>query len=255
MSILKNRRLREVCQIHSLYQQFRCTDKPYLDFLQYIRYSQPQQYVLDNFQRPLLLFHQSDIPDYDIWHTVQDAADTTFLTVSRVAANWVNSIVIARMFQDKTPVSTIPLENDVPEFFPFRDMRVVVTQNLDKCTGMVNGQLATIQNNQNNTLLLRFPNGKTIFTYPVTTSSEDGLSRVSALRAQSSLLHDDLQNPRRQHQKAHPLVWLPYCAQRDGIRGLVESMKEWGYQDLDPDGSWPVDPSVNLNTYSSKRLN
>ena len=106
------------------------------------------------------------------------------------------------MFQDKTPVSTIPLENDVQEFFPFRDMRVVVTQNLDKRTGMVNGQLATIQNNQNNILLLRFPNGKTIFTYPVTTSSEDGLSRVSALHAQSSLLHDDLQNPRCQHQKA-----------------------------------------------------
>lgn len=68
------------------------------------------------------------------------------------------------MFQDKTPVSTIPLENDVQEFFPFRDMRVVATQTLDKRTGMVNGQLATIQNNQNNTLLLRFPNGKTIFS-------------------------------------------------------------------------------------------
>lgn len=177
-SILKNRCLREVCQIHSLYQQFWCTDKPYLDFLQYIRYSQPQQYVLDNFQRPLLLFHQSDITDYDIWHTVQDAADATFLTVSHAAANRVNSIVIARMFQDKTPVSTIPLENDVQEFFPFRDVRVVVTQNLDKRTGVVNGQLATIQNNHNNTPLLRFPNSKTIFSYPVTTSSEDGLSRV-----------------------------------------------------------------------------
>ena len=35
-SILKNRRLREVCQIQFLYQQFRCTDKAYLDFLQYI---------------------------------------------------------------------------------------------------------------------------------------------------------------------------------------------------------------------------
>lgn len=68
------------------------------------------------------------------------------------------------MFQDKTPVSTIPFENDVQEFFPFRDMRVVVAQNLDKRTGMVNGQLATIQNNQNNTLLLRFPNSKTIFS-------------------------------------------------------------------------------------------
>ena len=57
-------------------------------------------------------------------------------------------------------------------------MRVVVTQNLDKCTGVVNGQLARIQNNQNNTLLLQFPNGKTTFTYPVTSTSEDGLSRV-----------------------------------------------------------------------------
>ena len=127
-SILKNRRLRNVCQIHSLYQQFRCTDKAYLDFLQYIRYSQPQQYVLDNFQRPLLLFQQSDITDYDIWHTVQDAPDATFLTVSRAAANRVNSIVIGRMFQEKTPLSTIPLENDVHDFLPFRHMRVFVTK-------------------------------------------------------------------------------------------------------------------------------
>ena len=175
--ILKNRRLRKVCQIHSLHQQFRCTDKVYLDFLQYIRYSQPQQYVRDNFQRPLLLFQQSDIMDYDIWHTVQDAPDATFLTLSQAAAHRVNSIVISRMFQEKTPLSTIPLENDVDDFLPFRHMSVV-TQNLDKRTGVVNGQLTTIHNNQNNTLLLQFPNGKTTFTYPVTTTTEDGCSRV-----------------------------------------------------------------------------
>ena len=177
-SILKNRRLREVCQIHSLYQQFRCTDKAYMDFLQYIRYSRPQQYVVDNFQRPFLLFEQSDITDFDIWHTVEDAPDAMFLTVSRAAANRVNNIVIARAFQNKTPLSTIPLENDVNNFPSFRDMRVVVTQNLDKRTGVVNGQLATIQNSQNNTLLLKFPNGKTTFTYPVATITEDGRSRV-----------------------------------------------------------------------------
>ena len=177
-SILKNCRLREVCQIHSLYQQFRCTDKAYMDFLQYIRYSRPQQYVVDNFQRPLLLFEQSDITDFNIWHTVKDAPDATFLTVSRAAANRVNNIVIACAFQNKTPLSTIPLENDVNDFPPFRDMHVVVTQNLDKPTGVVNGQLATIQNSQNNTLLLKFPNGKTTFTYPVPTITEDGRSRV-----------------------------------------------------------------------------
>ena len=174
-SILKNRRLREVCQVHSLYQQFRCTDKAYMDFLQYIRYSRPQQY---NFQRPLLLFHQSEITDYDIWHTLQDAPDATFLTVSRAAANRVNNIVISRGFQNETPLSSIPLENDVHDFLPFHDMRVMVTQNLDKCTGVVNGQLATILNSHNNTLLLKFANGKTTFTHPVTTITEDGRSRV-----------------------------------------------------------------------------
>ena len=57
-------------------------------------------------------------------------------------------------------------------------MRIVVTQNLDKHTGVVNGQLTNIVNNENNNLILQFPNGKTTFTYPVTTTSEDGLSRV-----------------------------------------------------------------------------
>ena len=177
-SILKNRQLRRVSQIHSLYQQFRCTDKAYMDFLQYIRYTRPQQYVLDNFQRPLLLFNQSEITDFDIWHTLEHQPDTTFLTVSRAAADRVNRIVISRAFQNKTPLSNIPLQNDVNDFLPFRDMRVVVTQNLDKRTGLVNGQLATIHNSENNTLLLNFPNGKTTFTYPVTTITEDGRSRV-----------------------------------------------------------------------------
>lgn len=133
-SILKNRRLHEVCQIQSLDQQLRCTDEAYLDFLQHIQHSKPEQYVLDNFQRPLLLFNQSDLTDYDMWKTIEEAPDATFLTVSGAAATRVNSIITRRMFQEKTPLSSIPLENDVEEFLPFKHMRVVVTQNLDKST-------------------------------------------------------------------------------------------------------------------------
>lgn len=55
-------------------------------------------------------------------------------------------------------------------------MRVVVTQNLHKRTGVANGQLATNVNNENNTLL-EFPNGKTTFTYPIRTITEEGTSR------------------------------------------------------------------------------
>lgn len=82
------------------------------------------------------------------------------------------------MFEDHTPASMIALENDSEDFFPFKDMKVVVTQNLDKRTGVVNGQIATIINSQNNTLLLRFPNGKTTFTHPITTTAENEVTRV-----------------------------------------------------------------------------
>lgn len=116
--------------------------------------------------------------DYDIWKTIKEAPDATFLNVSRAAATRVNSIVIRRMFQEKTPLSSIPLENEVEEFLPFKHLHVVVTQNLDKRTSVINGQLKNIVNNENHTLLLQFPNSKTTFTYPVTTTSEDRLSRV-----------------------------------------------------------------------------
>ena len=93
-------------------------------------------------------------------------------------ATRVNNIVIRRMFEDKTPLSSIALDNDLQEFLAFKQMHVVVMQNLDKRTDVVNGQLATIVNSQNNTLLLEFPNGKTTFTYPVTTTTEEGICRV-----------------------------------------------------------------------------
>ena len=57
-------------------------------------------------------------------------------------------------------------------------MRTVVTQNVDKRTGVVNSQEATILNNDADTLVLQFPNGHKTFTHPVTTVSEDEFLRV-----------------------------------------------------------------------------
>lgn len=142
--------------------------------------------------------------DYDIWKNIEEVPNATFLTASRAAATRMNSIVIHRMFQEKTPLSSIPRENDVEEYLLFKHMRVIVTQNLDKCTSIVNGQLANIVSNENHTLL-QLPNGKTTFTYPVTTTSEDGFSRVT-LCPQSSLLHDHLQDAGHEHQEINRLV-------------------------------------------------
>ena len=50
-------------------------------------------------------------------------------------------------------------------------MRVVITQNRDKCNGVVNGQLATVHTVHNNTVYLKLPNEKVVAIYPVTIKS------------------------------------------------------------------------------------
>lgn len=51
--------------------------------------------------------------------------------------------------------------------------RVMITKNLDKGAGVVNGQVATIVGHEGCTLLLELPNKQRTFTYPVTTQQDD----------------------------------------------------------------------------------
>ena len=105
----------------------------------------------------------------------------TFLTVSRAAATRVNRIVMERLFEEDTPLTAIPPQNETANFLPYKNMRTVVTQNVDKRTGVKNGQEATILNNHANTMLLQFPNGHKTFTHPITTVCEDEFLRVHYL--------------------------------------------------------------------------
>lgn len=49
----------------------------------------------------------------------------------------------------------------------------MITRNLDKLTGVVNGQMATIYGSHGRTLLLQLSNGRRTFTYPVAEVDDD----------------------------------------------------------------------------------
>ena len=82
------------------------------------------------------------------------------MTVSRKGAHCINTIPCACV-ADSYPIYT------------YRNMRVIFRENRDKATRVVNGQQATIVSSQNNTIILRLPEGQQVFMYPVTHMEED----------------------------------------------------------------------------------
>lgn len=104
----------------------------------------------------------------------------TVLTVSRKVAARVNRIVLEHAFAKADPLTDITLEGQLDTIlYPFKGLNIMITKNLDKPTGVVNGQVATIIGNEGCTLLLQFPNKQKTFTYPVSTQQEDETWRTT----------------------------------------------------------------------------
>ena len=93
---------------HSLYQQFRVVDKDYAAFLDILRYLQPTQEQLDEFQRGIVLCSSGILSDQQIYEAHSKTADTVITTVSRAAAQRVNQMVVDKLFAGQAPLSQIP---------------------------------------------------------------------------------------------------------------------------------------------------
>ena len=78
-------------------------------------------------------------------------------------------MVIDRLFAGQAPLTQVPCASvaEGPDLFPYRGMKVVITENRDKVCRVVNGQDATLVSNQGNTLIVRFPDDERAFLYPV----------------------------------------------------------------------------------------
>ena len=176
-SILTDGTLHGVSRKYSLHRQFRCVDPEYAQFLDYIRYSRPQQFVLDNFQRHKVLGSNANPNDEQLWQIRRDQPNHTVLTVSRAASRRMNTLALQHVFERSLPQSRVFCDSTTHSFHVYRDMQVVITQNHDKRAGIVNGQRATAINCQNDTVIVHLANGRIVFMHPVTTIAKDGQHR------------------------------------------------------------------------------
>lgn len=160
---------------HFLYQQFRRVDEEYGRFLDLIRYTQPTRQQLDSVQENMILCPEDDLSDNYIWQAFMSKDASTVMTVSRRGAQRINNIVVAHLFEDQRPLSTIlcASEAESSPIYPLKDMKVLFTENHDKAARIVNGQEVTIISAQNNTIVLCLPEGQRVFVYLVTHIVDD----------------------------------------------------------------------------------
>ena len=122
----------------------------------------------------------------DVQWTLEETPDTTFLTITRSATAKLNELALESLFPNAAPLAVIPadpesnLQNytanqqkgEAPSRLPLhKGMRVVLTKNLNKPIGFVNGMPATVLGMQNSNVIVRTQPGRVMAIHPWTSES------------------------------------------------------------------------------------
>jgi len=138
--------------------------REYKAFMEILRHLQPSQQQLDQFQEGLVLCPAGCLTEEEIFRTFSRQAQTSIMTVSRAAAQRINAIVTQQLFAGKQALSDVPCAAVAGGALiqPYAGMSIVIDENHDKASRIVNGQDATLLSSHGKTPILRFPNQKSL---------------------------------------------------------------------------------------------
>ena len=140
------------------------------------------------------LHHESSphpVPsESDIAKILEETLGTLFLTISRQACGLLNGFALEAVFAEATPLAVVPADpesnvdnyehgkklRDVPAEVPiYIGMKVVLTKNLNKGIGFVNGMAATVLGMDGGNIIVKKDRGRRLAVHPWT--SEDKVVR------------------------------------------------------------------------------
>lgn len=149
-------------------------DTKYSRFLDLIRYMQPTNAQLDDFQEAVVLCPAGQLEDEQIFGAFSRFPETTITTVSQAAAQRVNEIVIKPLFGYQQHLSQIAVGvvAQGKAILANRGMNIVINENRDKTSRIVKGQDATLVHGHETTLVVLFSEGERAFVHPVTHAVE-----------------------------------------------------------------------------------
>ena len=167
-NLLNDDELRKLCIKFNLLHQYRCIDPALQSFLHLIRYTQPTQKQIDQYCSDRSLLTYGDPSDALIMDAYNKDPDTTFITVTNYGADRINSIVVQALFENETILAYVRLANEQEHRRLYTNIRLVITENRCKKSGIVNGQICTLVRREGKSLFVRLKNGKINVIYPVT---------------------------------------------------------------------------------------
>ena len=154
----------------TLSQQYRIEDDFLLQFLHHIRYDIPTQDMVDTLCEDRILCHTGTVTE-NVYEHLKKLPDFLVLTVTRRSASFINNIIISNVFTNH-PLALVVAEDE--SLLPIhKGMTIMLTRNVNKTIGFVNGQLVTVQSISNQTIIATHPNGHTINIFPMTSLIDD----------------------------------------------------------------------------------
>jgi hypothetical protein len=179
--------------------------------LQILRAAKPsasqKRFIVRGHKAPLLQHRgaermQAEPPPEHILHILQETPQTLFLTISRRACAKLNRMAVEGLFYNVIPLWTAPIDpesntdnyrgsaqiGDVPLMQPiYIGMRIMLTKNLNKEIGFVNGMQATVLGIAGNSIIVQTDLGRRIPIHPWT--SEDRVVHYPLRVGYASTLH------------------------------------------------------------------
>ena len=138
--------------------------------MHHIRYESPTQDMIDSLSKDGVLCHSQAVTE-NVYDILKHFPESLVLTVTHNAASFINEVIISNVFKDH-PLALVVSDNESLTTI-HKGMKLMLTRNVDKCIGYVNGQLVTVQCISGETITATHLKGHIINIFAMTTIIDD----------------------------------------------------------------------------------
>ena len=108
---------------------------------------------------------------HDMYNKLKNYPDSLVLTVTQRSVAYINDVILKHIFTNH-PLALLVADDEtlVPVH---KDMKLMITRNVNKSIGFVNGQFVTVTAISSKTIIATHPNGHIINIFPMTSIIND----------------------------------------------------------------------------------
>ena len=167
-SIFSSPSLLAKCDSFSLYKGLR-SDCGILDsLLTDIRGHYPSHKHLDFLNDVSFAKDGEEVSEEVVKRAFTTCPNSTFLTISRKGSYYINDIIVSILFSTDTPLlKDAPIADDLKSNL-YDGMRIIITKNICKTLGIVNGECGVITDLRKNNLIVKLCNGALVSVHQIT---------------------------------------------------------------------------------------